>query len=118
MNPIELSLRVTVDESNVRAFVNVIRQAIQVDAEGDARAEARMKASRNALFAGQKPPEDRGLLIDVNQVAKLLNVSTRHVYRLEDCGQLPRAIRIGAAVRWPYREIKEWVAAGCPSADK
>ena len=28
----------------------------------------------NALFAGEKPPEDRGLLIDVRHIARLLNV--------------------------------------------
>lgn len=33
MNPIELSLRVTVDESNIRAIVNVIRQALRVDTQ-------------------------------------------------------------------------------------
>lgn len=31
MNPAELSLRVKVDESNIRAIVNVIRQALRVD---------------------------------------------------------------------------------------
>lgn len=60
MNPIELNLRVTVDESNIREIVNAIRQALSVGMEGDARAEARMKASRNALFAGQKSPRRPG----------------------------------------------------------
>ena len=33
MNPVELSLRVSVDESNIRAIVNEIRQALRVDAQ-------------------------------------------------------------------------------------
>jgi len=36
MNPIELNLRVTVDESNIRAVVYVIRQALHVGAEAAA----------------------------------------------------------------------------------
>jgi excisionase family DNA binding protein len=77
-----------------------------------------MKASRNALFAGQKPPQDRGLLIDTNQVAKLLQVSARTVWKMEHVGEMPKAIRIGKAVRWGYEEIQEWVAAVCPAADQ
>jgi prophage regulatory protein len=77
-----------------------------------------LTASRNAQFAGKKPPEDRGLLIDATEVAKLLKVSARHVYRMEDTGAIPKAIRIGAAMRWSFDEIKKWIAAGCPSAAK
>jgi excisionase family DNA binding protein len=116
MNPIELNLRLTVDEANIRTIVDVLRQAFHVDIEYDDGADARMKASRNAQFAGKKSPEDRGLLIDVNEVAKLLNVSARHVYRMDEAGAIPKAIRIGAAVRWSLDEIRNWIAAGCPSA--
>ena len=89
MKTIELNLRLAIDESNIRALVSVIRQAFHVDIAFDDHADARMKASRNALFAGQKPPEDRGLLIDVNQVADILKVSARHVYRMEEAGAVP-----------------------------
>lgn len=118
MNPIELNLRVTVDEANVRAIINVIRQALQFDNDADAKREARMRASRNAQFAGQKPPEDRGLLIDMNQVAKLLKVSPRTVNKMEHCGEMPKAIRIARVVRWGYDEINQWIAAGCPRAEQ
>lgn len=118
MNPIELNMRVSVDQASVLEIIKMIRQALQGDPDFDSRAEARMRASRNALFAGQKPPEDRGLLIDTNQVAKLLKVSARTVYRMEHCGEMPRAIRIGKAVRWGYEEIKAWVSAGCPTAER
>ena len=116
MNPIQLNFSVTIDEASIRTIVAAICQAFHVDVEFDDRADARMKASRNALFAGKKPPEDRGLLIDVNEVAKLLKVSARHVYRMEEAGAIPKAIRIGAAVRWSFDEITNWIAAECPSA--
>jgi hypothetical protein len=40
MNPIELILRVTVDETSVRAIVNVIRQAMQVGGDFDEKRSA------------------------------------------------------------------------------
>ncbi len=45
-------------------------------------------------------------LLDVEQVAKLLNCSPRHVRRLADCGELPRALRLGQLVRWNRNVIE------------
>ncbi len=55
------------------------------------------------------------VLLDVRQVAALLGVSTRTVYRLADSGLMPRPVRLGALVRWPRAAVEEWIAAGCPS---
>lgn len=52
---------------------------------------------------------------DVNDVARVLNVSTRHVWRLHDAGKLPAAVRLGKAVRWPRVLIEAWIADGCPA---
>jgi len=118
MKPIELGFRMTIDGAGLNEIVSLLQRALHSDANIDVQSEARMKVSRNALFAGQKPPEDRGLLIDTNQVAKLLQVSARTVWKMEHAGEMPKAIRIGKAVRWGYEEIQEWVAAGCPAADQ
>jgi len=72
MLPIELNFKVTIDEQNSEKLVEVLHGVVQSVAGVDPRAEARLKASQNALFAGQKPPDDRGLLIDTNQAAKLM----------------------------------------------
>lgn len=40
-------------------------------------------------------------LIDVQEVAKLLACSTRHVYRLCDAGRMPPPMKLGALVRCP-----------------
>jgi excisionase family DNA binding protein len=53
-------------------------------------------------------------LMDVCQVAHLLNCSSRHVYRLANSGRMPRGVRLGALVRWDRRVIEAWIAAGCP----
>jgi excisionase family DNA binding protein len=54
-------------------------------------------------------------LLDVEQVAALLNCSTRHVYRLADAGRMPAPVRLGALVRWRRRSIEDWIAGGCRS---
>jgi excisionase family DNA binding protein len=61
------------------------------------------------------PPEPAALptLLDVQQVADLLNCSTRHVYRLADAGRMPAPVRLGALVRWRRQDIEDWVAGSC-----
>jgi predicted DNA-binding transcriptional regulator AlpA len=50
-----------------------------------------------------------------DDIADLLTISKRQVWRLRDAGLLPGCIRIGqAAVRWRRAEIDEWIAQGCP----
>jgi excisionase family DNA binding protein len=118
MTPIELNFKLIIDEQNSEKLVDVLHRVVQSAAGVDPRAEARLKASQNALFAGRKPPDDRGLSIDTNQAAKLLKVSPRTVWRMKHSGEMPKAIRIGKAVRWGYDEIKQWIDAGCPTPDE
>jgi excisionase family DNA binding protein len=58
---------------------------------------------------------DPPALLDVLAVARLLDCSSRHVYRLSDAGRMPRPVRIGALARWPRQAIERWIAAGCPA---
>ncbi len=57
-------------------------------------------------------------LLSVDELAKLLNCSARHCYRMADAGRLPRPVKLGSLVRWRAEEIAEWIAAGCPSSAK
>lgn len=57
---------------------------------------------------------NESLLLDTKDVAALLKCSTRHVSRLEARGEIPKAVRLGAAVRWPRQAMEDWVAQGCP----
>ena len=54
-------------------------------------------------------------LLDVGQVAKMLNCSSRHVYRLSDSGRMPRPLKLGALVRCPRAAVEQWIEHGCPS---
>jgi excisionase family DNA binding protein len=61
--------------------------------------------------------ESKGLAVDAAELAKLLNVSLRHVNAMNASGRLPRPIRLGRSVRWPRAELEAWIAAGAPSRD-
>lgn len=62
------------------------------------------------------PPE--ATMLTVDDVAAALQCSTRHVYRLEVDGRIPRATRLGALVRWRRDVIDAWLAAGCPAQEE
>lgn len=53
-------------------------------------------------------------LITANQLADMLSISERTLYRLKSIGQLPEPIVLGGSVRWRLAEVREWIANGCP----
>lgn len=53
-------------------------------------------------------------LIAADQLATMLDVSTRTVWRLLSTGRIVQPIRIGGSVRWRLDEVREWIAKGCP----
>jgi excisionase family DNA binding protein len=51
----------------------------------------------------------------VSDLAALLQLSERTVWRLTDGGLIPGKIRIGSkSVRWSKSVIDQWIASGCP----
>jgi len=74
---------------------------------------------RGSVLAAHANPQqtDPGQLIGVGKVAELLDCSQRTVYRLADCGRLPRPRKVGRLVRWSVGEIRDWVENGCPKQD-
>ena len=63
------------------------------------------------LFQGEAMSE--ALMLTVDRVAAMLDCSERHVYRLEERGQMPPAVRLGACVRWPRKSVEDWIESGC-----
>ncbi|MHB8971281.1 MAG: helix-turn-helix transcriptional regulator [Pirellulaceae bacterium] len=114
MEVVHLRVGITLDAEAIATLIALLRKVIPEAPVEDAKREARLHASRNALFAGQKPPEDRGLLIDNREAAKLLKISARTLWAMWHRGEMPPPIRIGKAIRWSYEELSRWVAAGCP----
>ena len=54
-------------------------------------------------------------VLNVKQVAALLNVSPRHVYRMVDGGLMPRPLKLGGLNRWPQSTLEQWLADGAPA---
>lgn len=54
-------------------------------------------------------------LLDVDDVARLLKCSGRHVRRLADRGAMPLPVRLGALIRWDEVAITSWISNGCPN---
>ncbi len=54
------------------------------------------------------------LLIPAVELARLLHVSTRTLWRQLSAGQVPKPVRFGGTVRWRLDEVRKWIAEGCP----
>jgi excisionase family DNA binding protein len=109
-----LQIGITLDEEAIAVLVTLLRKALSETSSVDEKRKARLRASQHALFSGQTPPDDRGLLIDSREAAKLLKVSERTLWRMWNEGEMPPPIRVGRAVRWSYETLRAWVTAGCP----
>ncbi len=59
--------------------------------------------------------ESEQILISVDQLARLLDVSPRTVWRLRKDKQIVESLRVGGSVRWRLDDVKQWVADGCPA---
>jgi excisionase family DNA binding protein len=53
-------------------------------------------------------------LVNARELAKLLSISERTLYRLKSTGELPAPIVLGGSVRWRLTEIRHWIGKGCP----
>lgn len=49
------------------------------------------------------------------EVARILKVSVRTIWRWRSGGKLPKSIEIGGAVRWKGDDMRNWMDEGCPS---
>jgi hypothetical protein len=84
MKTIQVQLAITLDETAANSLAELlmplIKQAMGLPAsQFDQKRDARLRASQNAIFGGEKPPEEQSLLIDSKEAAKLLKVSAGSV---------------------------------------
>jgi prophage regulatory protein len=54
------------------------------------------------------------LLVDINDLSRLLQRSVASLHRDELAGRLPAGLKIGRSKRWRYDEVKAWIEAGAP----
>lgn len=63
-------------------------------------------------------PVSSPALLTVQDIAAMLNCSTRHIYRLVDSRRIPQPVKLGALLRWVKADIDGWIANGCPNCRK
>lgn len=57
--------------------------------------------------------------MSVADVAELLDVSERHVWKMLASGRFgPQPVRLGRAVRFSRAELVAWLEAGCPPREQ
>ncbi|WP_432212216.1 helix-turn-helix transcriptional regulator [Anaerobaca lacustris] len=54
-------------------------------------------------------------LINVNELADILGISMRHLWRMKAAGELPEPVHLRNSVRWLLADIERWLEMGCPS---
>ena len=74
---------------------------------------ARASAVGPSIASQSESTESEPLLVTAKQVAKLMQMSTRSLWRLRSAGEIPEPLRIGRSVRWRLNDVKNWIAAGC-----
>jgi predicted DNA-binding transcriptional regulator AlpA len=53
-------------------------------------------------------------LIKADELAKMLSVSPRHIWRMKAKGKLPKTVSVGGCVRWLLADIQLFLNLGCP----
>ena len=56
-------------------------------------------------------------LINIDEVATILGVSRRTIYRMSSTGELPPRLRVGRSVRWRRSDIEQFIANDCQVID-
>lgn len=57
------------------------------------------------------------LAVSAKELANMLNVSLRQIWRLNATGKLPRPLRLGGSVRWSRKELEAFIEAGAPDRE-
>ena len=52
-------------------------------------------------------------LLTIRELAKVLKLSPRSIWRLVKNRELPAPVRIGGSIRWRADVITRWIDAGC-----
>ena len=88
-----------------------------------AKQEFLKRLDRNGYGASEPPTfksvasDDSPLLLTIEEVAELINLSVRTIHRLVSAKEMPLPIRVRGCKRFRRNEIVAWVAAGCPKPE-
>ena len=54
------------------------------------------------------------ILITAEEAARMMNISTRTLWRLLSARRFPQPVRFGGNTRWRVAEVLRWIEDGCP----
>ena len=54
------------------------------------------------------------VLLTIRELAKILKISQRSIWRLVSSGKLIQPLHIGGSIRWRQDEVFKWIERGCP----
>ena len=57
------------------------------------------------------------VLLTAKELSKILQISTRSIWRLVSAHELPNPLRFGRTVRWRRQDIDSWIDRGCHSGE-
>lgn len=117
MQPIQLNLSLTLAPNTANHLIDLIARGVRQGSSSHHRVESLQSATSSSLV-GKQAPKEEPLLIDSRQASKLLGVSPRKLWQMQNSGEMPAPAKIGRLVRWGYEELRAWVAAGCPKCSK
>jgi predicted DNA-binding transcriptional regulator AlpA len=60
------------------------------------------------------PPAIEPEQVSAGKAARLAGVSEATWWRLHAAGKVPRPNKLGCRTLWRIRELRDWIAAGCP----
>jgi predicted DNA-binding transcriptional regulator AlpA len=88
----------------------------------DARDVARLAQPEEPRSGNSMPLKEAALerlALGAADVAKMLDISERHLWGLHSSGRLgPKPISLGRSKRWCVAELRAWLAAGAPCRDR
>ena len=62
-----------------------------------------------------KVAANNAMLISANQLAEMLQISERTLWRLLSSGQILPPVRFGGNTRWRFSDVEQWIEQGCPA---
>ena len=54
-------------------------------------------------------------LLTADEVANLLGVASRTLWRLKSKRAIPMPVKFGGNVRWRAKDLQKWLDEGCPA---
>jgi excisionase family DNA binding protein len=59
--------------------------------------------------------EEDDRFLTAKEVARMLGISLRTLWRLKSARKFPSPVRIGGSPRWRKSVLLRWIEAGCPT---